>query len=114
MLVPSLAHAQLPPQQLMVALDANTKLDPTLRGFYIARGYRPLWIEGDAPNQAAEALYRLIATAQFDGLSRKALQADKLRGYLRRARWRCRRSCQGRTGVLQDFRRLCPGHPRDP
>ena len=86
MLVPSLAHAQLPPQQLMVALDANTKLDPTLRGFYIARGYRPLWIDGDAPNQAAEALYRLIATAQFDGLSRKALQADKLRGYLKRAR----------------------------
>ena len=86
MLVPSLAHAQLPPQQLMVALDANTRVDPTLRGFYIARGYRPLWIEGDAPNQAAEALYRLIATAQFDGLSRKALQADKLRGYLKRAR----------------------------
>ena len=86
MLVPSLAHAQLPPQQLMVALDANTKLDPTLRGFYIARGYRPLWIDGDAPNQAAEALYRLVATAQYDGLSRKALQADKLRGYLKRAR----------------------------
>ena len=86
MLVPSLAHAELPPQQLMVALDANTKLDPTLRGFYIERGYRPLWIEGDAPNEAAEALYRLIATAQYDGLSRKALQADKLRGYLKRAR----------------------------
>ena len=86
MLVPSLAHAELPPQQLMAALDANTKVDPTLRGFYIARGYRPLWIEGDAPNEAAEALYQLIATAQYDGLSRKALQADRLRGYLRRAR----------------------------
>ena len=86
MLVPSLAHAELPPQQLMAALDANTKVDPTLRGFYIARGYRPLWIEGDAPNEAAEALYGLIATAQYDGLSRKALQADRLRGYLKRAR----------------------------
>lgn len=86
MLAPSLARAELPPQQLMVALDANTRVDPTLRGFYIARGYRPLWIEGDAPNPAAEALYRLVATAQFDGLSRKALQADRLRGYLKRAR----------------------------
>ncbi len=57
MLTPSLAHAELPPQQLMAALDANTRIDPTLRGFYIARGYRPLWIEGDAPTHAAEALY---------------------------------------------------------
>ena len=86
MLMPSLARAELPPQQLMAALDANTKVDPTLRGFYIARGYRPLWIDGDAPNQAAEALYELIATAQYDGLSRRALQADRLRGYLKRAR----------------------------
>lgn len=86
MLVPSLAHAELPPQSMMAALDANTKVDPTLRGFYIARGYRPLWIEGDGPGPAAEALYRLVATAQFDGLSRKALQADRLRGYLKRAR----------------------------
>ena len=86
MLTPSLAHAELPPQQLMAALDANTRIDPTLRGFYIARGYRPLWIEGDAPTHAAEALYELVATAQYDGLSRKALQADRLRGYLKRAR----------------------------
>ena len=86
MLTPSLAHAELPPQLMMAALDANTRVDPTLRGFYIARGYRPLWIEGDAPNRAAEALYALVATAQYDGLSRKALQADRLRGYLKRAR----------------------------
>ena len=86
MLAPSSAYAELPPGQLMAALDANTRVDPTLRGFYIARGYRPLWIEGDGPGPAAEALYQLIATAQFDGLSRKALQADRLRGYLRRAR----------------------------
>ena len=50
MLAPSLAYADLPPQQIMAALDANTKLDPSLRGFYITRGYRPLWIEGDALN----------------------------------------------------------------
>ncbi len=86
MLAPSIAHAELPPQQIMAALDANTRVDPTLRGFYITRSYRPLWIEGDSPNQAAEALYALIATAQFDGLSRRALQADRLRGYLKRAR----------------------------
>ena len=86
MLAPSLAHAELPPGAIMAALDANTRTDPSLRAFYITRGYRPLWIEGDAPNQAAEALYRLIATAQFDGLSRKALQADRLRGTLKRAR----------------------------
>ena len=85
-LAPSIAHAELPPQQIMAALDANTRVDPTLRGFYITRSYRPLWIEGDSPNQAAEALYALIATAQFDGLSRRALQADRLRGYLKRAR----------------------------
>lgn len=86
MLVPSLAHAELPPAQIMAALDANTKTDASLRAFYISRGYRPLWIEGDAPNQAAEDLYGLIATAQYDGLSRKALGADRLRGYLKRAR----------------------------
>ena len=86
MLVPSLAYAELPPQQLMAALDANTKVDPTLRGFYIARGYRPLWIEGDAPGPAAKALYHLVATAQYDGLSRKALQSDRLRSFLKRAR----------------------------
>ncbi|MDP3677257.1 MAG: L,D-transpeptidase family protein [Novosphingobium sp.] len=86
MLAPSLAHADLPPAEIMAALDANTKTDATLRAFYITRGYRPLWIEGDAPNQAAEALYQLIATAHYDGLSRKALQADRLRGYLKRAR----------------------------
>ena len=85
-LSPSLAHAELPPQLLMAAVEDNTRIDATLRGFYIARGYRPLWIEGDAPNQAAEALYALVATAQYDGLSRKALQADRLRGYLKRAR----------------------------
>ena len=86
MLVPSLAHAELAPGGIMAALDASTRTDATLRAFYITRGYRPLWIEGDAPNDAAEALYRLIATAQYDGLSRKALQADRLRGYLKRAR----------------------------
>lgn len=86
MLAPSLAHADLPPAGIMAALDANTKTDAMLRAFYITRGYRPLWIEGDAPNQAAEALYQLIATAHYDGLSRKALQVDRLRGYLKRAR----------------------------
>lgn len=86
MLAPSLAHADLPPAEIMAALDANTKTDAMLRAFYITRGYRPLWIEGDAPNQAAEALYQLIATAHYDGLSRKALQVDRLRGYLKRAR----------------------------
>src|SRR5215203_3763784 len=72
-LSPSLAHADLAPGEIMAALDANTKADKALRAFYITRGYRPLWIENDAPNHAAEALYELIATAQLDGLSRKAL-----------------------------------------
>jgi murein L,D-transpeptidase YcbB/YkuD len=85
MLSPSLAHAELPPGAIMAALDANTTADKALRAFYITRGYRPLWIENDALNPAAEALYGLIATAQVDGLSRKALQADRLRSYLRRA-----------------------------
>jgi murein L,D-transpeptidase YcbB/YkuD len=86
MLSPSLAYAQLAPRQVMAALDASTKADQALRGFYVMRGYKPLWIEDGAPGPAADELYRLVSTAQWDGLSRKALQADKLRDVLRKTR----------------------------
>jgi L,D-transpeptidase YcbB len=86
MLSPSLAHAQLAPGELMAALDANSKADKALRGFYVVRGYKPLWIEGGAPGPAAEALYDLVATARYDGLKPKSLQADRLRDLLRKAR----------------------------
>ena len=95
MLSPSLAYAEVPPAAVMEALDSHAKADAALRGFYVLRGYRPLWIEGDAPGAAAEELYRLVATAQWDGLSRKALQADKFRDLLRRAR-------RGDAGDLAD------------
>jgi murein L,D-transpeptidase YcbB/YkuD len=95
MLSPSLAYADLPPSAVMAALDSHSKADAALRGFYVLRGYRPLWIEGDAPGPAAEALYALVSTAQWDGLSRKSLQADKFRDLMRRAR-------RGEVGDLAD------------
>ena len=86
MLSPSLAWADVAPADVMAALDSSARADLALRGFYVTRGYKPLWIEGDAPGPAADELYRLVSTAQWDGLSRKALQADKLKDVLRRAR----------------------------
>jgi len=86
MLSPSLAHAELAPAAVMAALDASSKADRDLRGFYVLRGYKPLWIEEEGPGPAAEALYGLVSTARYDGLSRKSLQADRLRDVLRRAR----------------------------
>ena len=85
MLSPSLAYAEVGPAALMAALDANAKADAELRGFYVTRGYRPLWVEGDRLGPGADALFRLVSTAQYDGLSRKALQVDRLRSLLRKA-----------------------------
>ncbi|MCA1661812.1 MAG: L,D-transpeptidase family protein [Novosphingobium sp.] len=85
MLSPSFAHAELAPGELMAALDRSSKVDAALRGFYVVRGYKPLWIDGDAPGDAAEELYKLVATARFDGLNRRALQSDRLRDLLRKA-----------------------------
>ena len=86
MLSPSLAFAQVGPADLMAALDRSSKADAALRGFYVTRGYKPLWIEGDAPGSAAEELYRLVSTARYDGLSRRALQSDRFGDILRKAR----------------------------
>ena len=77
MLSPSLALAQVGPADLMAALDRSSKADAALRGFYVTRGYKPLWIEGQGPGPAAEELYRLVSTARYDGLSRRALQSDR-------------------------------------
>lgn len=85
-LAPAAAHAGLPPGAVMAALDDNTKADKVLRGFYVLRGYRPLWIGDDGPTPAADALYRLVSTARYDGLSKRSLQADRLKDLLRKAR----------------------------
>ena len=86
MLSPSLAYAQLSPAAMMEALDDSAKSDAALRGFYVVRGYKPLWIEGDTPGPAADELYKLVATARYDGLRAKSLQVDRLRDLLRKAR----------------------------
>lgn len=42
--------------------------DRELRAFYQARGFRPLWIQGDRIGPEADRLLDLIATAELDGL----------------------------------------------
>jgi murein L,D-transpeptidase YcbB/YkuD len=85
-LSPPVAFAQVGPNELERAVEETGRRDSDLRGFYAGRGYRPLWIEDDRLGPAAEALVELVSTARYDGLSRKALQADRLADAVRRAR----------------------------
>jgi len=51
------------------ALKASGKGAQNIRGFYQARGFRPLWIQGNALGPQADELLDLIEGAHFDGLS---------------------------------------------
>ncbi|MFC4293710.1 L,D-transpeptidase family protein [Novosphingobium tardum] len=84
-LSPQIAHAELVPQRLSNELRTNDPRDAELRSFYAARGFRPLWVDGDRLDPAADALLELVQTADRDGLSRRALRVDDLASRLRRA-----------------------------
>ena len=85
LLTPAAARAEVPPDAVMAALDASSKADAALRGFYVLRRYKPLWMGDDGPNAAADALYRLVSTARYDGLKPRSLQVERLRDLFRRS-----------------------------
>lgn len=84
-LSPLSASAQVAPGALERAVADTGRRDADLRGFYAGRGYRPLWIDGYGLTPAAQILVERVETARLDGLSRKALQSDKLASVVRRA-----------------------------
>src|SRR6188768_4388079 len=55
------------------------RADRDLRGFYAARGNRPLWLnEFGRPSGAASMLMHHLRTAQFDGVDPRKLRFDRL------------------------------------
>ena len=64
---PSAAEARAP-ATVEAALRSTRISGEELRSFYQARNFRPLWIRSGAPGPEADALLRLIETAEADGL----------------------------------------------
>jgi murein L,D-transpeptidase YcbB/YkuD len=67
--------------------EIGERVDGDLRGFYAARGNRPVWLQADgsvAP--AAVALLHEIETAKVEGLKPRKLKAGNLERALERAR----------------------------
>jgi murein L,D-transpeptidase YcbB/YkuD len=56
-----------------------------VRAFYQARGYRPLWVQGNALAPEAQRLLQLIESAHLDGVDPRKLKPGKLEAVLRRA-----------------------------
>lgn len=63
------------------------RVDASLRPFYAARGYRPLWLNATGRfDPAAEALVARIETADLDAIRTGKLKARGLRDVLKRVR----------------------------
>jgi len=83
-LVPSAASAQIAPAEIQSALKAN-KAAGDIRSFYQSRGYRPLWVRGNALGPEANELLRLVETATYDGLNPAAYQPRPLAQAMKKA-----------------------------
>jgi murein L,D-transpeptidase YcbB/YkuD len=64
--LPGTAAAQADPA--VAAAIAKGDADRETKAFYRARGWRPLWIRGNAVGPEAERALELLVTAQLDGL----------------------------------------------
>jgi murein L,D-transpeptidase YcbB/YkuD len=84
-LVPGAASAQLAPADIQSSLKAS-KASGDIRGFYQSRGFRPLWIRGNALGPEADELLRLVETASYDGLDPAAFQTRQLTQTMKKAR----------------------------
>lgn len=62
-----------------VAQAVRQQVGGKLKDFYRARGYWPLWIEGEAPGPQAKALVAVIETVEVDGLRPDRYSPDRLR-----------------------------------
>ena len=85
LLTPVPAHSQPAGPDLERALEAGSKRDSELRGFYERRGWQPLWINGAVLIREAQTLVSLVESADADGLSRSALRISDLAATLQRA-----------------------------
>lgn len=65
---PHVALAQAVPAAVQAELAGTRISDDEMRAFYRARGSRPLWIRGGTVGPEADALIRLLETAELDGL----------------------------------------------
>lgn len=68
---PIAAHAQQPPvdsARTSVAAEIRGQVSGKLKDFYSARGYWPVWIEGESVGAQADDLLALIETSRWDGL----------------------------------------------
>src|SRR5688500_6528107 len=74
LLSPAVARAEVAPDLMRSAVDRDSRRDGELQDFYRKRGWRPLWLQGDALAPAAESLMKLVERADADGADRKALQ----------------------------------------
>ena len=72
------AHAQWAPPAIQAALRSAGG-DRDVRAFYQARGYRPLWIHGDALGPEADRFLELIETADAEGLDPDDYRPRRLR-----------------------------------
>jgi murein L,D-transpeptidase YcbB/YkuD len=64
--LPSVAAAQVQPD--IASAIAKGDADRETKAFYRARGWRPLWIRGNAIGPEAERALELLVTADLDGL----------------------------------------------
>lgn len=80
------AAGQSAPVDVQSALRDARGGDRAVRAFYRDRGYRPLWIRGGAPGPEADAVLRLLETADADGLDPDDYRPRALAEALDRAR----------------------------
>ncbi len=69
----------------VVAHAIRDQVGGRLKTFYRARGYWPLWIEGERPGPQAAALVEVIETVGADGLDPDRYSPDRLRRLIEEA-----------------------------
>lgn len=83
------ARAQAPaeaPAHEAFRAEIARRAPSELRAFYAARGNRPLWLDANgAPLPAAQALLRLLDTADLDGVNRRKLKPERVAKAVERA-----------------------------
>lgn len=77
--VPLPAAAQVSLSDRELRLEIGDRVPKDLRGFYAARGNRPLWIDSfGRPSAAVERLIALMSQAELDGINPRKLKLDDL------------------------------------
>ena len=81
------SEASFAPLSEVLRDEIAARASSDLRGFYSARGNRPVWVDADGHvSPAGEILLRQLASAKLDGLKPGKLKARSLEKALGRAR----------------------------